>query len=233
METDKPESSRHPSSGKPVETDKPESSSKIGFGMLVAGIVIVMLGSSWVVSKLVDFRNIHCYFSPCATPTVAPVVIPSYSPKVYYTEVPTQPSIAVIPSATATLLPSVIHTQASQSPQEPTVTIIPIATTIPPSPTPCFTPMPNYTVQPGDTLSYLALSEYYDERQTRIAEIMATNCLDNDIIVAGNGLYLFRLPPPPTPTPTPSHTPTPIPPPPPRPKPADTPTATPTPATPK
>jgi LysM repeat protein len=54
-----------------------------------------------------------------------------------------------------------------------------------------------YTIRPGDTLFSLA-----NKTNTTIEEIMQANCLDSNLIIAGEPLSLPSLPPAPSPLPT-------------------------------
>ncbi len=88
-----------------------------------------------------------------------------------------------------------------------TPTDTPTPTTIDtPTPTPCIlaSNLPVYTAQPGDTLSAIALAT-----GSTVSELKVTNCLSGDLIIAGQRLYVPRLPSTPTDTPTPTATPTP------------------------
>ena len=97
-------------------------------------------------------------------------------------------------SATASFTPTPTHTS--------TPTPTPTSTwTFTPTPTPCGPPFGwlIYIVQPGDTLYSLALST-----GTTIQQLMLANCqVNQNVVIAGQSLYVPRLPPTKTTTPLP------------------------------
>lgn len=96
------------------------------------------------------------------------------------------------PTPTPTSTPSVTPTPSPTSSTFPSLTI---------TPTPQICTAPNgwvlYTVRFGETLSYFANYFGYS-----IESLMTANCLESEIIVAGQQIYLPWTPYPPTRTPT-------------------------------
>jgi LysM repeat protein len=138
------------------------------------------------------------------------------------------------PTVTDELTPP--HTPTATSTPAATATLPAAETTPLPTTTPCVLP-PGWvihTVRAGDTLGRLAPAV-----GATVTQLMQANCLETDRILAGQALYVPRLPPPPPDTPTSTNTPlppatatatnTPLPPPPEEP---DTPTPTNTPISP-
>lgn len=114
------------------------------------------------------------------TPTYVPTETPSATPTYTFT-----------PTSTVTQTPSVTPTYTFTSTNTPTLS---------PSPFPCMpqNTWPLYSVQRGDTLSYLARAT-----NSTVDGLIQANCLPNDTIYAGQWLYVPQLPiATPTATPT-------------------------------
>lgn len=111
------------------------------------------------------------------------------------------PTVTERRESTITLEPSNVptHTPTDTPTLTPTHTPTPTSTETPtPIPTTC---MPRYswqvyTVQRGDTLYNLAIAT-----GSSTSELMQANCLSDSLIIAGQRLYLPRLPRYPTPVP--------------------------------
>jgi LysM repeat protein len=181
---------------------------QVAIGLVVVSIVLCTVVCSSMLTLQEGRSRIAA--EPTETPTIVLVLPPTRTP----TQVPPSPTATpteVPPTATSTPTPQPTLTSTSTPTPVPTPTQSP-SPTQPPSPTATAQPTPTrlcivpstwrlYTVQPGDTLTSLAV-----RYGTTVSAIVDANCLSSTGIYAGQRLYLPAQPvvtpiPPATPIP--------------------------------
>lgn len=165
--------------------------------------IIIGLGVVIVIVYLIALFETCCHdlkTTPTSTSTFT--ITPSESP------IASTPIASMTPTITITVMPSPSPTHTPTPTTTPTNTPTIIETTsLVPTPI-CPTPIGwiSYTIQSGDTLSYLA-----SQTNSSVSEIIQGNCLSDTVIVINATLSLPSHPPSRTPTSTPTQTFTPIP----------------------
>jgi LysM repeat protein len=161
----------------------------VGTVLIAASLVnLVIVGAVFEFSfpEAVPTRTVTPTTDPATRTFSAPTATEGWMPIATFepTETPTQTSTA---TSTSTFTPTPTYTST------PTSTSYP-----PPSVRPCVprTSWPVYIVQRGDTLYALAMAT-----GSSVNELMLANCLPDSLIIAGQPLYVPRLPVR-TPTPT-------------------------------